>query len=301
MVYFLALIFCLCFLSGYGFFHTKPPRQVKEPLLLETLAQQTPHFRFEKGEEWGEINYSSKNKGYVMIACRTRRKAYLSITQGGETSWQPLVTDGQYHPYLLNSGSGDYTLRVYFHFSSTKYIKMGEVDFPADITAEFDRFLIPTQTVPFTQCPPLYEKAARLYSTTDTDLEFADKCLRWVSRTISYDVQAAEYILTEKPDLYQPDLYTVYQNRTGICLDYAAMFAAMMRSCGVPCQVVYGSVHTQDSELYHAWNLVWLEVDGVGGWWRFDPTLGIAGVDLRTLVPGQAVDGVLYGEPTEIH
>ena len=53
----------------------------------------------------------------------------------------------------------------------------------------------------------------------------------------------------------------------GICFDYAALLAVMLRSEGIPTKVLIGTVTPEN--LYHAWNSVYLE----GTWVWMDPTL----------------------------
>ena len=64
---------------------------------------------------------------------------------------------------------------------------------------------------------------------------------------------------------------------TGICFDYAALMAGMLRSQGVPCKLVIGYA----GDVYHAWISVWSEetgwIEGIvffdgENWQRMDPT-----------------------------
>ena len=70
--------------------------------------------------------------------------------------------------------------------------------------------------------------------------------------------------------------------KTGICFDYAALMAAMLRSQGVPVKLVVGYT----GNVYHAWLNVWSEKDGWvdnliyfdGKVWKLmDPTFASSG------------------------
>ena len=50
----------------------------------------------------------------------------------------------------------------------------------------------------------------------------------------------------------------VLEAKKGICFDYSAVMAAMLRSQGIPCKLVIGYAGT----VYHAWINVYIE--GVG-------------------------------------
>jgi hypothetical protein len=88
-----------------------------------------------------------------------------------------------------------------------------------------------------------------------------------------------------------PDEYTgpdalekfLFEGRNGFCEHYAASFATLMRTAGVPARVVVGYLGGEYSEKTrqmivrqsdaHAWVEVWLEE---AGWTRLDPTAALA-------------------------
>ena len=75
---------------------------------------------------------------------------------------------------------------------------------------------------------------------------------------ISYDYDKASELANATG--YVPDPDATLASGTGICFDYASLSAAMLRSLGIPCKIVTGYVSPDN--LYHAWNLVYLN----GGW-----------------------------------
>ena len=84
-------------------------------------------------------------------------------------------------------------------------------------------------------------------------------------------------------------LYTsdeTLSTKKGICYDYAALAAAMLRSQGIPTKLITGYVSRGGSELYPAWNMIWLEASGWltveiraprHAWQRIDLTFAAAG------------------------
>ena len=69
---------------------------------------------------------------------------------------------------------------------------------------------------------------------------------------------------------YVTDLHEVEETREAICCDYAIMFAAMLRTEGIPCKVIFGN----HGEEYHAWNEVfydgeWHTIDLLNPSWLF--------------------------------
>jgi transglutaminase-like putative cysteine protease len=55
---------------------------------------------------------------------------------------------------------------------------------------------------------------------------------------------------------------------TGICFDYASLFACMLRVQGIPTQLVVGELLASKQPVRHAWNNVWIS----DAWLLIDPT-----------------------------
>ena len=77
------------------------------------------------------------------------------------------------------------------------------------------------------------------------------------------------------------------------CFDYASLAAALLRSQGIPCKVVFGYVAPDD--LYHAWNMFYTKETGwvtVGfevdkkNWTRMDLTFSANGADSEFIGDG---------------
>ena len=100
----------------------------------------------------------------------------------------------------------------------------------------------------------------------------------YVVKNLSYDYQKAATVKSG----YLPVLDTVLAEKKGICFDYAALMAGMVRSLGIPCKLVVGYA----GSAYHAWISIWTEesgwVDNViffngTSWQRMDPTFASSG------------------------
>ncbi|AEF39602.1 transglutaminase family protein [Hoyosella subflava] len=69
-----------------------------------------------------------------------------------------------------------------------------------------------------------------------------------------------------------------WEERKGVCQDYAHLTLLMLRGVGVPCRYVSGYLHPRSDAAVgetvqgesHAWIEAW-----TGGWWGFDPTNAI--------------------------
>jgi transglutaminase-like putative cysteine protease len=98
--------------------------------------------------------------------------------------------------------------------------------------------------------------AGSLASPKNGDLKYSCACdiYAYVVKNIKYD-NAKISNLT--PD-YLPDIEETYADKAGICYDYSSLFAAMLRSIGIPAKLVKGYAgYAPDS--YHAWNEVYID------------------------------------------
>ena len=131
------------------------------------------------------------------------------------------------------------------------------------------------------------QKYSELWSVT------ADAVLNavydYICSSISYDRDKAASVKSG----YLPDPDETLQTGKGICFDYAALAAAMLRSQGIPTKMIFGYVAPKD--LYHAWNMFYTDETGwvtVGfeadadTWNRIDLTFASSGADAQFIGDG---------------
>lgn len=106
----------------------------------------------------------------------------------------------------------------------------------AEVTDPFAPFLIPSPVVDYDEASTVVQVAQELYTASDSDAAFIEAAFRWTRSAAGYDESIAE----TADSIHQPDLERVIEEGKAICSDYASLFAALLRFCGVPCQVVYG-------------------------------------------------------------
>ena len=151
------------------------------------------------------------------------------------------------------------------------------------IADAFSPFLYPNQYVNFTADSKVVAKGQELAEGASSDLEVITRIYDYITQNITYDYDKA----SDPPTGYTSDVDAILASGTGICLDYAAVMASMLRSQRIPTRLEVG--YAQDA--YHAWISVytadtgWLngiiEFDG-NVWTLVDPTFG-ANTDDKTL------------------
>lgn len=233
------------------------------------------------------IDYSNTADGYVMVKYTAATSQKLKvIVKGPKTTYTyNLAADKAWDTYPLSDGSGAYTIGVYENVSGTKYAGVLSQSISVTLKDEFAPFVRPNQYVDYENAPKTVAKAAELVSGKTKELDKVQAVYNFVVKNIKYDKQLAATVKSG----YLPVLDTVLEKKTGICFDYAALMAGMLRSQGIPCKLVVGYA----GQTYHAWISVYTEengwVEGVvyfdgTSWQRMDPTFASTGNQSSTVM-----------------
>ena len=147
--------------------------------------------------------------------------------------------------------------------------------------------LVSSPRVDFENAPKTVAKAAELTKNCKTDAEKITAVFEFVAKTIKYDYKRYNDILNGKGSVKDSDfdLDHILDTKTGICHHYATLMAGMLRSQGIPCKVIYGSVYRDGECAWHAWVSVSPDTKGLdmtrlgaghdeNGWIRLEPTWG---------------------------
>ncbi len=215
------------------------------------------------------VDWSNTADGYIMArwGSPTEKKIKLRVT-GPETEFTYDLRPEEWTAFPLSDGDGEYRVTVYENVEGTRYAAVLTVSFDAALSTPFAPFLRPNQYVDYTNAPKTVEKARELTQGLTGAGEKVEAVYDFVVKNLTYDEERSETVQSG----YLPELDAVLEEGKGICWDYAALMAAMLRSQAIPCKLVVGEAGT----AYHAWVSVW---DGAG-WRRMDPTFAASGKDL---------------------
>ena len=228
------------------------------------------------------IDFSNAADGYIMAKWTEGGEVRLKVLvkgPGGASYQYNLRTDGAYEVFPLSDGSGEYTVGVYRNISGKEYAAVLSATFGAALSDEFAPFVRPNQYVNFDAQSAAVARAAELCADAPDTLSRVERVYTFVVRNTVYDTAKAEAVRSG----YVPNVDETLLSGRGICFDYAALMAAMLRSQGVPVKLVVG--YTGD--VYHAWLSVWSEADGwIDGqiyfngteWKLMDPTFASMGM-----------------------
>ena len=210
------------------------------------------------------IDASHTDQGYVMIRCEASEKRLKArIATSAQTYYYDLPGGEGYSVFPLQMGNGSYTVRVMEQVENDLYALRFGVEITVALADETVPFLYPNQYVWYDASTKTVQKARELAQGLTSQTEIATAFYEYVVKHMTYDTKKAATV----PNGYLPRVDESLESGTGICFDYAALLAVMLRAEGIPTKMLIGTVTPEN--LYHSWNSVFLE----GKWVWMDPTL----------------------------
>ena len=228
--------------------------------------------------EFAHLDASNITDGYVIVRYTgSSPKVKLQIV--GPTSitytYSLSTTEQRDEVFPLQYGNGEYMINVYENIEGTKYSLVFSQPIDVTLTDEFSPFLYPNQYVTFTKDNKAVEKGKNLAFVCNNDLEVVSEVYNFMINNITYDHEEAETVQSG----YLPDINDTLENKKGICLDYSALMASILRSQRIPTHMEVGYA----GSAYHAWistyitDIGWvngiIQFDGTD-WELMDPTFG---------------------------
>ena len=251
--------------------HSGPPRD-NTPQVLTPSADGTVVF----DNDYASIDASNQSQGYIMVSYSgSCEKVKVQITGPDQNTYTYLLTArNEYTTFPLSSGNGTYLIQIMENVGGDSYVVSLTHDVDVQIENEFLPFLYPNQYVDFNADSQAVAKGSELAANTWSDLEVVQNIYNFVIKNISYDMEKA----TSVSYGYIPNVDDTLTSGTGICFDYAALMAAMLRSQNIPTKLEVG----YSGDAYHAWISTYIDetgwVDNIiefdgHDWQIMDPTL----------------------------
>lgn len=246
------------------------------PVVLTGSADGTVTY----GNDSVTIDASHTENGYLMVSYSgSNPKVKLQITGSDEITYTYNLHDG-YETFPLTSGNGSYTVGVFENMEGTSYSTLFTQTLDVTIQDEFGPYLYANQYVNFTAQSKTVAKAVELSSSANDDLEVIENVYNYIITNFTYDYDKAASVLSG----YLPDVDDVLAKQTGICFDYAAVMAAMLRCERIPTRLEVGYM----GDVYHAWISTYIKdkgwVNGIiefdgNDWKLMDPTFASTSSD----------------------
>ena len=197
----------------------------------------------------------------INVVAKTEKRVKVAVEKGDKRYNYDLNGEGKAESFPLQWGNGEYTVKVLIQASDpTKYAVALTGKYKLELKDEKAPYMNPSQLISYTKDSAIVKKAAELTKNCKTEIEKVEAIYKFVIQSLEYDTHKATTVQSG----YVPDVDKIVNSGKGICFDYAAVFAAMLRSQGIPAKLVMGYVKSPDSKdpVYHAWNEFYLTDKG---------------------------------------
>ena len=266
--------------------YVAPP--FRDAVFHEESAEGTEHVRFD---------LTALSEGIVAVSAYSEKRLKFQVVKDGETYNYNLASDGTPSIFPLQCGDGEYRFRVMENIVEKKYAELYSKTVNVCLEDSFAPFLRPSDYVNYKRDSECVRKAEELAQTAGTPLGLVAKVYDYVCSNVRYD----DYLAQTVKSGYLPVPDNTLKSGKGICFDYAALAAAMLRSQGIPTRMVFGYV--APDQLYHAWNMFYTEETGwvavkfevtADSWVRLDLTFAANGADNKFIGDGSNYADVYY-------
>lgn len=168
--------------------------------------------------------------------------------------------------FSFSQGNGSYIIELFEHQTGDYYMRVFSQTMEVTLINDTAPFLHPNQHVNYSGESDAVKVGQELTNGLACDIDKVEAVYHYIITNIRYDHEKAKTV----PCRYIPKIDQVLKDKKGICFDYASLMAAMLRSQGIPAQLVMGYANNG----YHAWVQVYLKDRG---WVIYDPTFAATG------------------------
>lgn len=231
------------------------------------------------------LDISDTDQGYLTaVSDSTDQMMNVQLTAEDGVVYSYFISPGESAVIPFSSGSSTYQVSCYQQISDSQYAALYADTLEIKLANEFLPFLYPNQYVNFTPDSEASKLALSMVSEDTSDIDALQTIYNYVVSHVTYDYDLADTVASG----YLPNVDETLQTGKGICFDYAALTAAMLRSCDIPCKLQIGYA----GDIKHAWINVYIRSRGWvdkavefsgDSWSRMDPTFDSNSEDKDTI------------------
>ena len=192
-----------------------------------------------------QLDVSNTGDGYFLAAVQSKNKHKLKlrVVKDGETLTYDLNGDADYEVFPLQLGSGKYEVSLYENVSGKKYSLEGKIVLTVELSREDAAFLCPSQYVNYTQLSAAVQDAVDLCAGKGEKDTYSIVCDFMQSRFVYDYVKAATVQAGALPDIDGS-----YKKKMGVCQDLSAVMVCMLRTQGIPAQLIQQAIISVDHQ-----------------------------------------------------
>lgn len=215
------------------------------------------------------FDISQLERGIIHVTYRstTQKRLKLRVQKGDEQYIYNLDNTGKQETFPLQMGNGSYKISILENTTASKYRLVSSKTITLEMEDPNEVYLNPIQNVYWDKEMEAIQYAKNHVKTVQKPNEKIKHLYEDVVENYTYDY----YKLATLPTTYLPFIEQIFKDKTGICYDFSALYASVLRSQGIPVKLVKG--YTPHAIGYHAWNEVYNHE--TGKWMVVDTTYDI--------------------------
>ena len=195
------------------------------------------------------IDITQVNAGVVNVSFKSNTTTAVRIAKGSQQKDHILKNEAS---FPLQFGEGQYTVMLLEDTGGGQFRIVEKQDLNFSPENKNDIYLQSVQAVNWNKDMKAIKIAKEITKNAKTDKEKVTMLHDYIVNKIVYDDAKA---LSVKPG-YLSSIDATLESGQGICTDYSALFAGMVRSLNIPTKLVEG--RKNDIAELHAWNQVYL-------------------------------------------
>lgn len=232
------------------------------------------------------LDFSNSSYGYFDLAVLFPVAGLTVIISDGEYENKFILSESRLNePLRFNFcyGEGQYNITAKASVNGKSFTVLNfNVD--AKFNSTFNPFLVSAYPTVYNGNSKFVIKANEICSGLNSDFEKIAACYSYLA-----DTQKYKYTVSTDEYKYLPNLDDIYERKYGVCWDFCAALAAMLRSQGIPCKIAIGFAYGI-TNFGHAWVEVYTEENGYfendylkvsNGWSLLDITASICRSDKK--------------------
>lgn len=218
------------------------------------------------GKTSAELDKSAVEKGSIGIRLgKTDAIVKAKVTKGSASYTYTLTPNQAGRTFWLPTqmGDGEYEIAVLENVSGNKYRAILSEKVAVKVAKVTDVYLNSVLNLDWQDADKAQAKAKELTRGIESDEQKAKLIYNYIVESVRYDKELARTVTSD----YVPDIDATLKSGKAICYGYATLYAAMLRSSGIPAKLAMGNSKLVDE--YHAWNEIYLD----GKWVIVDTTV----------------------------
>ncbi|MBU3089075.1 transglutaminase-like domain-containing protein [Clostridium gasigenes] len=200
------------------------------------------------------LDDGGKDEGVIKVKYLnvTGKKLKIGIMKDEKNYYHNFSGNGEFEIFSFQGGSGNYVVTLFENTTESKYKPLKSWQVNVKIYNENAVYTTSTNMINWNNAPYAVNKARQLTQGVEDNQKKAEIIYNYVVNNYTYDIQKAKSVSNG----YVVNIDSIFNDKLGICSDFAVLYAGMLRSVDVPVKFVTGN--SENIEGYHGWNEIYV-------------------------------------------